>query len=348
MSRRNSWNNLFSTQRHVNLIYFVDAAKTKTIRLSLRAASFIVLGSVFVLLWSIVSGYLLVRLQAKQGDLRAELGLSRSVIFEYQAMHDGVFEQAYPELRERVFDSKRPALAAGNDGPANSLSAKLLGDNTPNGFATGNRVPSSNPEKNKLPLHSSGKSPVSVANPSIARRDRAIEVLFDLRNNDSNRKAEGFIWGVASLEHTSGERASVTVPRSFLISAAGEPVNEQQGQRFRIRRYARRSFIFALPPNFSGKVLTVSIAFVGRNGEYRSSYAIPANLNFNQVADASTKPAKKSANAARVDGNSAESGSGSNAAASGTSSAQDAPEAADVNSTPGLDAESESDASEGT
>lgn len=277
MSSRNSWKNLFSTERHVNLIYFVDAAKTKTIRVSLRSASFIVLGSIFVVVWSFASGYLLVRLQAKQGDLRAELGMSRSVIFEYQAMHDGVFEQAYPELKDRVFSGGRPGEEGDSKIQESSLSAKLIDSQS-------KKIAPVTPEKPKIAPRAPGDSPVSLSNPGVVRRNGGVEVFFDLRNSDRSTKAEGFIWGVAALETVGGERLSVTVPKAFLVSSTGEPLDVRQGQRFGIRRYARRSFVFQLPPNFKGRVLTATVAFSERNGEYRGNYTIPINLSFDQTA----------------------------------------------------------------
>jgi len=278
MSNRQSWKSFFSTQRHVNLIYFVDAAKTKTIRVSVRTASMVTIAAGFVVAWAMASGVILIRLQAKQSDLRAELSASRSVIFEYQTQHDRVFEQAYPEIKDRRLASSQATNSKATDSPVAESTDKSA-------------------DKSKVISREDSKSPVSLSNPTIVRHDGSFEVFFDLRNSDSANKAEGFIWAVAAMEKQSGERMSVTVPKSLVVSASGDPVDAEHGQKFGIRRYARRSFVFPVPPRFAGKVLTVDIAFTGQGGKYRSSYTIPVNLRFNRLASNSTdvKPVRESA-----------------------------------------------------
>ncbi len=274
MSPRN-WKSFFSADRHVNLIYFVDAAKTKTVRVSLRTASIMAIACGVVVLWSFASGVLLVRLEAKQSDLRSELSTSRAVIFEYQTLHDGVFERAYPEVKDRKF-------AAASIPPGKQMAAVEPEKVAPK--ATEAPVMTDTPEKAKMVSREDPKSPVSLSNPSVIRRDGVFEVFFDLRNSDSSKKAEGYIWGIAAVERQGGERISLTVPKSLTVSVAGDPLNTEHGQRFGIRRYARRSFVFSLPSRFEGRVLTVDIAFSGQAGRYRSSYTIPVNLRFSNLA----------------------------------------------------------------
>ena len=274
MSPRN-WKSFFSADRHVNLIYFVDAAKTKTVRVSLRTASIMAIACGVVVLWSFASGVLLVRLEAKQSDLRSELSTSRAVIFEYQTLHDGVFERAYPEVKDRKF-------AAASIPPGKQTAAVEPEKASPK--ATEAPVMTDTPEKAKMVSREDPKSPVSLSNPSVIRRDGVFEVFFDLRNSDSSKKAEGYIWGIAAVERQGGERISLTVPKSLTVSVTGDPLNTEHGQRFGIRRYARRSFIFSLPSRFEGRVLTVDIAFSGQAGKYSSSYTIPVNLRFSNLA----------------------------------------------------------------
>ena len=277
MATRRNLKSFFSTQRHVNLIYFVDAAKTKTIRVSLRTASIVMMASAFVVIWAFFAGVLLLRMQAKQSDLRAELSTSRSVIFEYQTLHDGVFEQAYPELNERRYSGK----------PA----SKPTGAEVGTGGVTG--VITDTPEKAKVIAREDSKSPVSLSNPTIVPRDGGFELFFDLRNRQAALKAEGYIWAVAAMEKLGGERLNVTVPKTMTVSTTGEPLNRDQGQRFGIRRYSRRSFVFALPPHFEGRVLTVDIAFSGDGDKYHSSYMIPVNMRFSHLASSQGLSAKK-------------------------------------------------------
>jgi hypothetical protein len=298
MSTRQNWKSFFSTQRHVNLIYFVDAAKTKTIRVSMRTASMVMIAAGLVAFWAMTSGILLIRLQAKQSDLRAELSASRSVIFEYQTLHDGVFEQAYPEIKDR-------RLAAAQSASAKPVATSPQAEKAEKVEKQADRKPgetqaaTESADKSKIVSREDSKSPVSLSNPTVVRHDGSFEVFFDLRNADTANKAEGFIWGVAAMEKQSGERVSLTVPRSLVVSPSGDPVDAEHGQRFGIRRYARRSFVFTVPPRFEGRVLTVDIAFSGQGGKYRSSYTIPVNMRFNRLASngsaAEVKPVRESA-----------------------------------------------------
>lgn len=215
------------------------------------------------------------RLEAKQSDLRSELSTSRAVIFEYQTLHDGVFERAYPEVKDRKFAAASIPLVK----PTAAVEPEKLAPKV-----TEAPVMTDTPEKAKMVSREDPKSPVSLSNPSVIRRDGVFEVFFDLRNSDSSKKAEGYIWGIAAVERQGGERISLTVPKSLTVSVAGDPLNTEHGQRFGIRRYARRSFVFSLPSRFEGRVLTVDIAFSGQAGRYRSSYTIPVNLRFSNLA----------------------------------------------------------------
>lgn len=288
MPARRNWKTFFSTQRHVNLIYFVDAAKTKTFRISMRSASCLVIASALVIIWAVASGVLLLRTQAKQSDLRTELSLSRSVIFEYQTLYDGVFEQAYPELRERRYSGLTPI-------PAKSVAIAAQAANPGNATQIGVPVITDTPEKAKIISREDAKAPVSLSNPSIIRRASSFEVFFDLRNSDPSSKAEGFIWAIAAMEKQNGEQMTVTVPKALTVSAAGELLNPEHGQRFGIRRFARRSFVFALPQQFDGRVLTVDIAFSGQRAKYQSSYTIPINMRFSHLASNKATQEKKAA-----------------------------------------------------
>ncbi|MEY4631808.1 MAG: hypothetical protein RIQ81_1928 [Pseudomonadota bacterium] len=277
MNPRRSWKSFFSTQRHVNLIYFVDAAKTKTIRVTMRSATIFVASSIFLVVWAVAAGGWIARLQAKQSDLRAELNSSRAVIFEYQTLHDGVFEQAYPELKDRRFAGAGSPTAASSQAsqPVLALSAAAPG-------VQGKKMADAL-ESAKTLTRSDSKSPLSLSNPKFIRRKSGLEVFFDLRNSDASTKAEGVIWGVAAMESGNGERITVTVPRNLSLNGTGDPSNPAQGQRFGIRRYARRSFVFPVPEAFDGKVLTVEIALAGNKGQYRSAYTIPVNMKFSEV-----------------------------------------------------------------
>jgi hypothetical protein len=197
------------------------------------------------------------------------------VIFEYQVLHDGVFEQAYPELKDRKFAPGSPASSAASQAAISLSAAPLHSD----GKALSGGV-----ENSKALARSTGSSPLSLSNPAFIRRDNGLEVFFDLRNRDASVKAEGTIWGVAAMERQNGERLTVTVPRSLSLDPRGESTIPNQGQRFGIRRYSRRSFVFPVPEAFDGKVLTVEIAMAGAGGKYRSAYTIPVNMKFSEVA----------------------------------------------------------------
>src|SRR5262245_5829204 len=90
-------------QKELNIIYFIDAKKTKTVRISLR--NFYYLLGVFVVfcVWSVASLGLTFHLMSKNKNAEDNVQKLLSDIFNYQVKYEDVYQKAYPNNANDLF-----------------------------------------------------------------------------------------------------------------------------------------------------------------------------------------------------------------------------------------------------
>lgn len=83
-------------KRKLNLIYFVDSARTKSLSIPLGRLKVLIALQLCLLAWSVGSIGALVWLQRGKSELRQQLADSLKTVFEYESRYDRVYEIAYP------------------------------------------------------------------------------------------------------------------------------------------------------------------------------------------------------------------------------------------------------------
>lgn len=84
------------SKRQLNIIYFVDSSRTRTIKLPLGRVSVLLLLFAAVALWSVGSAFLLNGAYEERADLTKKLRTSLATVFDYETRFDGVYDVAYP------------------------------------------------------------------------------------------------------------------------------------------------------------------------------------------------------------------------------------------------------------
>lgn len=83
-------------KRKLNLIYFVDSARTKSLSIPLGRLKVLIACQLFLLAWSVGSIGAIVWLLRGKIELRTQLEDSLTTIFEYESRYDRVYDIAYP------------------------------------------------------------------------------------------------------------------------------------------------------------------------------------------------------------------------------------------------------------
>lgn len=152
-------------KRKLNLIYFVDSARTKSLAIPLLQLK--ILGAMLFLLvaWSIASTAAIGWLLVEKTDLAHRLQASLATVFDYESRYDGVYDIAYPAEHRKhpgsmassapSSPSENPQLALKS--PAHQYDAESMATDRPQ--ASGTPPPGSASE--------SGGAYASASRPSI-------------------------------------------------------------------------------------------------------------------------------------------------------------------------------------
>ena len=84
-------------KRLLNIIYFIDSKRTRTLQISLKTAGLSVGILAVMIVWSLVASGLLVNELLVNNHLRDHTRRLLSNIFNYQTRYDNVYERAYPD-----------------------------------------------------------------------------------------------------------------------------------------------------------------------------------------------------------------------------------------------------------
>jgi hypothetical protein len=91
-------------KRRLNVIYFVDSARTRSFSVPIGRLNVLLFGFLALLTWSVASVALLVWLGQDRREVSERLHTALATIFEYEQRNDQVYEMAYPN-GTRVLDS---------------------------------------------------------------------------------------------------------------------------------------------------------------------------------------------------------------------------------------------------
>jgi hypothetical protein len=235
-------------KRYLNIIYFVDSRRTRTLKYSIERSYLTVAIIAASMLWSVVSTALLLRDRIVIREMTDHSEKLLGLVFNYQTRYDEVYEKAYParesapqmvsdsyveEEPEKEEESKQEQVADDNPKPkVASLAAKV----------------------DKVEI------PISVDNFSTQLSDTSLTARLSLKNLNSPTKTEGTITASAKFVDTDN------VPST--LQSVPQPTEDGPAtDHFNIRYFKNRSFLFEIPDGKVGKFLSVTVTL--RDGQGR-------------------------------------------------------------------------------
>lgn len=163
--------------RYLNIVYFVESARSHTIRVNLRYARWGLGLAAIVCAWSAGSIFWILTLQFQVSETRERLESSLTTIFDYQIKNDKVFEIAYPADQTNSYYSEAAQLASNN--PVSDPSQAKNPAPHPEDKLTLAKTESPAQKTGEMPAAKSVDAPVGKAVPVVAAKmtDKPIEKI---------------------------------------------------------------------------------------------------------------------------------------------------------------------------
>ncbi len=281
-------------KRFLNVIYFIDSNRTRTLKMSIRT-SYLTVGTLCLLVtWSLVASLLLVREHGLNTDLRSRSRDLLGVIFGYQTRYDQVYEKAYPTDVNTIIPT---AISEASNKTSNPVEIELEDDaeakvelpSQPNSVKASpiaakiaNSPVAEPPEqvrpepKEKIIARALEKTsamapPVSVENFSSSIQDETLTVRFALKNTNKGNKATGTVTGQARFFENGKE--GLWLPTQIEAgndqADAGDQDDPSSDQHFNIRFYKNKVFHFVSPASKSGLFTAVRITVKDEQGRIK-------------------------------------------------------------------------------
>jgi hypothetical protein len=297
-----------STRKQLNIVYFIDSAKTRSFSVSLKKV-YIIAGFLAAMsLWSLGSIFIFVFLAQNAFETETELQSTRRLLFEYQVQHDRVFEKAYP-LNENValkFREKSPNdFLASSLSPNNQETSPILPKGLMAIVESDKSTITEEPPLEETNVPTAKKSPIDqknspnsmgrkkstkeissslldqivLENQVLIKQGKIINLSVDMMNRDQNKKIEGYLWVIAEYTYINGEKIFVNSPESVEMAPNGKgPKNPQQSSSFAIKRFKRKSFHFKLPKDDPGELTKLTLGIVDKLGIDQREIPLTINM----------------------------------------------------------------------
>lgn len=268
-------------QRWLNLIYFIDANETKSLKIKLNVAKTLLFLASLGVVWFVVSFFVIAQLVAQQNRDELKIRSLLATVFDYQTRHDAVYENAYDEQEvvapvaaalsqdAAIQQEVTPATSI----TANSERAVVLADS---GQTDANLVI----EKPLIPADvPATDAPISIESARIQKKDDRIEVNFTLKNNLKNKQSQGHFWGVAEISTASGEESKIASPDTMTLSQDGKPSRPSMGFGYRISYFTNKDITFLIPNEASLTIKSIELSATAEGKTYRFLYTPSQNVD---------------------------------------------------------------------
>lgn len=268
----------FERKRYLNVIYFIDSNRTRTLKFSIGTSYFTVGVVSAAVIWSVVSATLLLRDRFIIAGMQAHTQSLLELVFNYQTRYDEVYEKAYPDNDSSFLSAvheadlkDEKAEKAEKAATSMSLSAKTAPAIAPEKRT--NLVASSNSSAMPDNANAAKEPPISIENFSTEVNSHNITVRVSLKNLSSPIKTAGSVKAVAKFVDIENKPYSL---ESHPKATGDETRNDEH---FNIRYFKNKAFYFEPPKGLSGKFLDLIVTIKDAEGRSKDM-AYPLNKNF--------------------------------------------------------------------
>lgn len=272
-------------KRFLNVVYFIDSSRTRTMKLPLPRVQLFVFCALTMVAWSVGSLFIIGALVKDRTDLISSLRQSMNTVFEFESVHDGVYETAYPTGKIQPKQTQ-PVMTTAATTPSTNVvtgTGKALQDNAKPSSASlpGKAAPEEMAKvapTSQKDVQKDRSVDVVVSNPVVKTSTSALNLTFDLTNKDPNARSEGYLWATAEFKSDSGETHILKAPSEIAVNGKGEIEDHKRATFFAIRRFKRNEFQFQLIKDHPGTVIGVKIGISDKPGEHRRIYDVPLGI----------------------------------------------------------------------
>jgi hypothetical protein len=299
--------------KELNIIYFFDAHRTKTLKFSMTQARVILALLVCTVGWAIGSSVLVTYLSLKRNDAEFKLVKALDRVFEYQIRFEQIFEKAYSDPKANpdknlVADQSKSATAAGPVAPAviKSTTAAAdediqgVDDSIPDDSAVADaempaaqratiegQDPAMKMSAKAAPaqIQTSSDTLVKTSTGLVIEETSAIVesgklvLKFALRSANPGQKADGVLFGVGKFVTNSGKVMYAGSPIEIRADDAGKARSPAGGFRYNIKHYKVKKLVFNQPATSEGGMFE-EIVLTARSGDgAEQAVSVPVDDN---------------------------------------------------------------------
>ena len=302
-----------SGRKLLNIIYFVDAQKTKSIKIPILWFRALIVAGISILIWLGAATYSVIEVYKDRQALAEQLETALATVFDYQTKYEGVYEEAYPGNQNKAASD----VVVADEGVSKSQGAKGTSLNNQNAQTT--KVLTSDPVKSleeskkvdkgnkkqaltqnertesSVNLTASSKSltsaqikklPVAIEQPIFVRTDKdSFTLRFDIKNTKSPQRTEGYVWAVAKLLLNDKTVVSLGAPKGIKLDKDDLPSNPTSLNRYSIRYYKRKTLKFQNIKTNVDRIQNVVIGILNSSGE-----TVSYHLNVDAIWKSDSRP----------------------------------------------------------
>lgn len=282
-------------QRRLNVVYFVDAAKTRSFSVSMKTLNFF-LGMLTLLVLGAVGSFILATYFASEKiELQHRLESAYTTIFDYQVQYDGIFDNIYtpPKKPSKPVAVINESLKVRAATPTTDVKAKQSPKTSPVkpiNKGTHAKEKTIVKEETKV-IDKPVEWKVTLKNPSYRIRNRLLTFTVAIQNSNKTVKAEGYIWAVAKLKNSSNNEIKyIAAPSYISIDKKGNLKKTKKRRNFRIKNFKKEVFEFLLPTEFTGTIIEIKTYAANDKGDM-SSAGVDINKPYGAIPQKIAKPA---------------------------------------------------------
>ena len=263
---------LFQRKRYLNVIYFIDSNRTRTLKFSI-GASYMTVGSLAAaVVWALISTSLLIHDRFVISDLKGHTRSLLELVFNYQTRYDEVYEKAYPAAPTATLTDE--TIPAPNE---TKLAEKVVM------LAEKDKILAIANPKDKAVSQGSKDPPISIDNFSTQFTNKNLLIKLSLKNLNSPHKTSGAVTAKATFVGSDKKSFELTSHPARL----GD--DKSNDENFNIRNFKNKAFYFEPPKEVSGRFLSVIVTIKDESGRAKD-FSYPLNKEVKAEVQA-TNPA---------------------------------------------------------
>ena len=231
----------------VNLAWFVGTGQTRFLQVRIVHLKALALFAVVLLLWTVLSLYLIFSLVSASAQMQVTLQSSLATLLDYQSRYDNVYETAY-QTTPSLSPSPAPAVVATTQPVPQPLNVrKVLPD-----------PQLLDRDHKNWPLH--------VKQPLFTATGEEFVLQVQLRNTHKGKTTRGQVKAHAKLVRSDGTE--------LLLSSTS-----QGSGKYRIKKRKTQTFGFVLPPASAGRIKHISIK-MSNNANQQATWLLPIDVPY--------------------------------------------------------------------